>query len=74
MTHYINCIKCLVLENYPKLLSTKELLDILKISRKTLQRYRQETDFPEPVKLSSRNFRWKLNEIETYLERRRKLA
>lgn len=74
MNHYINCLKCSVLENYPKLLSTKELLDVLKITRKTLQRYRQETDFPEPVKLSSRNFRWKLNEIETYLERRRKLA
>lgn len=70
MTHYINCIKYSVLENYPKLLSTKELLDVLKISRKTLQRYRQETDFPEPVKLSSRNFRWNLDEVERYLNNR----
>lgn len=71
MNHYINCMRCFVSEKCPKLLSIKELLDVLKISRKALQRYRQEIDFPEPAKLSSRNFRWKLNEIEIYLERRK---
>ncbi|WP_300712391.1 helix-turn-helix domain-containing protein, partial [uncultured Brachyspira sp.] len=74
MNHCYNCLKTLILKSCQNYLSTKELLDVLKISKKTLQRYRQEIDFPKPIKLSSRNFRWKLNEIETYLERRRKLA
>lgn len=51
-------------------MSTKELLDVLKISKKTLQRYRQKIDFPKPIKLSSRNFRWNLDEVERYLNNR----
>lgn len=71
MNCYNNCIKWLVLENCPKLLSTKELLDVLKNSNQTLYKYRQEIDFPEPIRLSSRNFRWKLDEVAYYLEKRK---
>lgn len=64
MTYCNNCFK-----NCQEYLSTKELLEYLKISRITLNRYRREIDFPEPVKLSSRNFRWKLEDMERYLEK-----
>ncbi len=70
MNHCYNCLKTLILKSCQNYLSTKELLDVLKISKKTLQRYRQKIDFPKPIKLSSRNFRWNLDEVERYLNNR----
>lgn len=49
-------------------LTSAEVCRILKISRPTLKRYIEQNNFPKPIKLSSKNFRWNYEEIIEYLE------
>ena len=49
------------------LLTAKEVMSKLRISRDTLQRWIRENRLPPRVKIGSRNL-WKASDIEDYLE------
>ena len=52
-----------LLGDLPDLMATRDLLRLLGISRKTLWTWMRRPDFPQPVQLSSKNFRWSRNAI-----------
>lgn len=47
--------------------TTKELADILGVCRRTLLKYQRNDDFPKPLRLSSRYFKYNKAEVAAYL-------
>ena len=52
-----------------KMLTRKEVLDRLKISRPTMWRYIKKGVMPEGIRLSKRITRWKESMIKEYIEK-----
>ena len=57
-----------------KILRAAELADLLGISQTTLWRWRQCSDFPQPIGLGPRMVGWKIAEIEAWLDQNRLAA
>jgi predicted DNA-binding transcriptional regulator AlpA len=52
------------------LMTTKELLAILRVSMTTLQRMRRDDGFPAPVRLSPRRIVWRGEDIAGWMAAR----
>ena len=52
-----------------RLLTIREMLDELKISRASLYRFKRTPDFPKAIKLGGSN-RWVASEVEEWLRQR----
>lgn len=55
-----------------RLITAKELAELLKVDRRTIWRMVARADagegsFPQPLRLGARTVRWKLTDIEKYL-------
>ena len=60
-----------VLDNYPAILRTVDVLALLRISRSTLWRRVRDGEFPQPVRLGgakSRAVGWRRTDVERWLE------
>ena len=55
-------------EHLDGLLSMREVLALLRVSRSTLTRWIREGAFPRPVKLGKRAVRWRRSDIEGWLK------
>tara|TARA_R110000868_G_scaffold5097_5_gene31542 strand:+ start:3842 stop:4009 length:168 start_codon:yes stop_codon:yes gene_type:complete len=53
-----------------ELLSTKQTIDKIGISKSTLQRLRAAGNFPEPKRLSPRRIAWNADDIAAWLASR----
>jgi predicted DNA-binding transcriptional regulator AlpA len=53
-----------------ELLSTSELLARLSITRPTLFAWIENSDFPRPMRLSTRRLMWEAREVEQWLKTR----
>lgn len=51
-----------------KIIRTKELSEMLSISRSTIYRLRRKGDFPEPIQLKTKIIGWEVKSIEGWLE------
>jgi prophage regulatory protein len=51
-----------------KIIRTKELSEMLSISRSTICRLRRKGAFPEPIQLGPKIVGWELSSIEEWLE------
>lgn len=49
------------------LLAVRDILDLIPVSRSTLYRWMELTDFPKPVRLHGRVL-WKSEEINAYID------
>lgn len=58
----------------PALLRIGEICRWLKISKPTFWRLRRESDFPTPIAITDRVIGWHREEIESWLETRRRSA
>lgn len=56
--------------NKPAVLRTKDVLNMLGISRTTLYAWMQEGSFPPNIKLGSRAVGWRAADIEAWLAKR----
>lgn len=54
----------------PRLLSERQILSALGVSRSTLRRMRLSRTFPEPVRLSRSRVAWPLPVVEAWLSSR----
>ncbi|MGB6452734.1 MAG: AlpA family phage regulatory protein [Steroidobacteraceae bacterium] len=55
-----------------QLLRIQDVCRLLRISKPTLWRLRQQSDFPEPTAVSDRVIAWNGSEIEAWIKRRRR--
>lgn len=53
----------------PELMESEDILKYLNISRQTLYRYRKKEGFPEPVRLSRRNLRWRKADVDAWISK-----
>ncbi|MDB6090859.1 MAG: helix-turn-helix protein [Gammaproteobacteria bacterium] len=53
-------------------LRISDVCRLLRISKPTLWRLRQSSDFPAPTRLSDRAIGWSRNEIQTWVDARRR--
>jgi predicted DNA-binding transcriptional regulator AlpA len=49
-------------------LSTDEFARLLRISKRTLFRLRAKHAIPEPVEISTNTIRWRVSDVQAYLE------
>ena len=65
-------VQVMTTQNRPAvLLRTKDVMAWLHVSRKTLERWRQSGDFPQPMKLGARTLAWRREAVEDWLDSRR---
>ena len=57
--------------NHLQFLRIRDVCRLLRISKPTLWRLRQSSDFPAPTQLSDRAIGWSRREIQTWLDTRR---
>ena len=57
-------------ESFPKLMSPAEVLEACDFSRTTLYRLLRASDFPRPIRLTSRIRRWRRSDVVEWLESR----
>lgn len=50
------------------LIRIREVCDLIGVCRATIYRWMSEGSFPQPVRISDRAVRWKVDEIETWRE------
>ena len=55
-----------------KLIRTPDLAKIMECSPQTLMRMAHRGEFPKPVKISSRYVRWRVSDIEDFINERTK--
>ncbi|WP_425490615.1 helix-turn-helix transcriptional regulator [Novosphingobium fluoreni] len=54
-----------------RLLTSKEVCELLNVSLSTLHRLRKSTDFPDPVEFNSRNKRWLYDAVMRWIRHNR---
>ncbi|WP_367946357.1 helix-turn-helix transcriptional regulator [Sphingobium chlorophenolicum] len=59
-------------EHQPELISVREALEELRISRTTFYKLKNRADFPQPVNLLPRRTLFRRSEIWAWLENRRR--
>ena len=53
-----------------RLLKAKEVCEKIGVSESTLRRMVKEGDFPAPIRISKRASRWRLSEVEEWMDTR----
>ena len=53
----------------PQFVSTRQVLEMVNLDRRTLDRLVKQKRFPSPVRLGPRTRRWNLQKLSAWLER-----
>lgn len=56
------------------ILRMQDIIDYLKVSKATINRWRNDGSFPEPIQLGANSIGWKRSTIEKWLEARYNVA
>lgn len=59
---------------YPTLINRKTLLKMIPLSDRTIYNLEQRGEFPRRIVLTRRNVAWDLNEVERWIDERRRTA
>lgn len=54
--------------DFPCLLSVKDICDLLKTTTSTLWRWRKSGLFPQPLRVGPRRAFWKLEDVQAFLD------
>lgn len=55
------------IEDLPRLLSVKDICDLLKTTAPTIWRWRKAGIFPAPLRVGPRRVFWRLEDVQTFL-------